>query len=256
MGATVEEPTERVERQPVVAAPTKTLDDAPKAVVDAVRYLVASLERQNAERPTSWRLGLTSALAGEGVSFICQTVAAVVAHDYRERVCLIDLNWSRDALPTGRSGARHRRKGRRYSAADHPEPGSGLADVLRRQVPLRDVITPTDDPSFTMVAAGSATAAEGEVFARSEELSRIINALGRRNDRLIFDLPAVLVSSSAITLARQADAVGLVVRHGVTTETQAKAALDLLGQIPSVGVVLNRSSSKIPRPLLRRLASW
>lgn len=120
----------------------------------------------------------------------------------------------------------------------------------------RDIILETDDPRLTVVSAGLATAEEGQVFARSERLSQIIDALERHNDRLILDLPPVLVSSATIPLARLSGAVGLVVRQGVTTEGQVRSTLDRLGQTPSAGVVLNRASSKIPRPLLRRLSTW
>ena len=196
------------------------------------------------------RLGFTAALSGEGVTYVSQTVAAVIAHDFRERVCVIDLNWGQAA--GDESG---RRRGSRRNGAQ-PDVPPGLADALRRQVSLRDIILETDDPRLTIVSAGAATAAEGQVFARSEELAQIIKVLERHNDRLILDLPPVLVSPAAIPLARLADAVALVVRHGVTTEAQVRTAVDRLGQIPSAGVVLNRTSSKIPRPLLRRLSNW
>ena len=94
------------------------------------------------------------------------------------------------------------------------------------------------------------------MFARSERLAQVLTVLERHTDHLILDLPPVLVSSAAIPLARQAGSVALVVRQGVTTDAQVRAALDHLSPIPSAGIVLNRASSRIPRPLLRRLASW
>jgi Mrp family chromosome partitioning ATPase len=66
----------------------------------------------------------------------------------------------------------------------------------------------------------------------------------------------VLASSGAVPLARLTDSVVLVVRQGVTTEAQLHTALDRLGTAHVAGVVLNQVSSKIPRPLRRRLANW
>jgi Mrp family chromosome partitioning ATPase len=83
-----------------------------------------------------------------------------------------------------------------------------------------------------------------------------MEALERHHDRLVFDLPPVLVSSAAIPLARHAGGVALVVRQGVTTEAQVRSAYDRLGAIPSLGVVLNRASSNIPPALLRRISNW
>ena len=196
------------------------------------------------------RLGFSSALAGEGVTFVSRTAAAVIAHDFRERVCVLDLNWG--DTPAGAGG----RKRRRRRNGEQPKPSVGLADVLRKDVPLRDVIVPTADPMLTVLAAGAATSAEGQVFARSERLAQIITLLERHNDRVILDLPPLLASSAAIPLVQQADAVALVVRNGVTTEAQARTAMDRLGQTPLAGVVLNRASSAIPRAVLRRLSSW
>jgi Mrp family chromosome partitioning ATPase len=106
------------------------------------------------------------------------------------------------------------------------------------------------------VAAGEATAAEAQVFARSPQLARIVAALARHHDLLVLDLPPVLPAGGAVPLAHLADAVLLVVRHGVTTEAQVRATLDRLESVPVAGVVLNQMTSKIPRPLRRRLANW
>jgi Mrp family chromosome partitioning ATPase len=228
-----------------------SLDDTPDEAVDAVRYLIASLHRD--DQALLPRLGFTSALAGEGVTFVSRTVASVMAHDSRQRVCLIDLNW-------GSQGEAHRgRKGKRRRRASEDATGEvpvGLADVLRRDASLRDVMLETEDPNLTLVPAGRATPAEGQVFARSERLAQVLTVLERHTDTLILDLPPVLVSSAAIPLARLAGSVALVVRQGVTTDAQVRAALDHLSPTASAGVVLNRASSRIPRPLLRRLASW
>ena len=227
-----------------------TLDEAPAEVVDAARLLLASLQHGDDESGLPTRLGFTSALYGEGVTFVARTVAAVLAHDFRERVCIIDLNWGDQSAQSGRRVKG--RKARRLAEGNEPEPIVGLAEALRREPTLRDIVLETEDPRLTVVAAGAATPAEGQVFARSERLSQIIEALERHNDRLIFDLPPILVSSAALPLARQAGSVAVVVRQGVTSEAQVRSACDRLGQIPSLGIVLNRASSR-SRPLLRRI---
>ncbi len=250
----------------------KTIDQLPAAAVDAVRELLTTLQQRH-EQALPAKLGFTSALAGEGVTFVSRTVAAVLAHDFRQRVCLVDLNWGGRGDTERR---RRRRRGHERRNGDAPEPLPGLADTLRRElsrrdepadgddrrretrraIAVRDVAFETGDPRLTFVPAGSATTAEAQVFARSEQLSQIIGTLARQHDRLILDLPPVLASSAALPLARQANAVGVVLRHGVTTEAQVRAVIERMDEIQIAGVILNRTSSKIPGPLRRRLANW
>jgi Mrp family chromosome partitioning ATPase len=232
------------------------LDRMSSPAMDAVRYLIASLQHADEAALLPTRLGFTSALAGEGVTFISEMVGAVLAHDSQERVCVVDVNWSSpDSGPSGEKRSRRRRRRRRRSS-DVSVQRPGVAEAMRKEVALRDIVMETSDPRLTLVAAGAATESEGQVFARSDRLALIIRALERHHDRLILGLPPVLVSSAALPLARHTSAVALVVRQGVTTEAQVRAMVDRLGPIPVAGVVLNRSTSAIPRPLLRRLSNW
>jgi Mrp family chromosome partitioning ATPase len=241
----------------VVTDTVAVLDGVPPSVVEAVRFLVASLQQREDQESLPKRLGFTSAIAGEGVTYIARTVAAVMAHDLRERVCFIDLNFASSGggeEPKGRKGRKKKGDGDALPATASTEPG--LSDALRRSASLREILQSTDDPRLTVVAAGEATVAEAQVFAQSDELGHIIDVLERHNDRLVFDLPPVLASSATIPLARQTDAIGLIVRAGVTSDTQVRLALERLSPIPSLGVVLNRASSKMPVKLQRRLSNW
>ena len=39
------------------------------------------------------RVGVISAVSGEGVTFVARSLALVLSHDAARRVCLVDLNW-------------------------------------------------------------------------------------------------------------------------------------------------------------------
>jgi Mrp family chromosome partitioning ATPase len=250
----------RTDRRAIIVEDTDAIDDVPPAVLEALRYLVASLHHREKESQLPTRLGFTSAIAGEGVSFISRNVAGIIAHDLRERVCYIDLNWGDRAADTTSDAPKRKRKRKGGDASAEVAPPAvvpvGLADVLRRDATLREILVETNEPHLTLVHAGAANTAEAQVFAQSHELAHIIGVLSRHFDRLILDLPPVLTSSAAIPLAHQAEAVGLVVRFGVTSEAQVKAAMERLGPVPSLGVVLNSASTRIPKSLQRRLAAW
>jgi Mrp family chromosome partitioning ATPase len=251
------DPAPRRSRDVISSGPatldTPALDNLSTPATEAVRYLIASLQHADETALLPTRLGFTSALAGEGVSYISERVGAVLAHDSQERVCVVDLNWRASSSKT----AKERTSRRRRPAGDGIAPERpGIAEAMRREASLRDILMETGDPRLTFVAAGSATEAEGQVFARSERLPLIISALERHHDRLILGLPPLLVSSAAVPLARHASAVALVVRQGLTTEVQVRTAMERLGPIPFAGIVLNCATSAIPRPLLRRLSNW
>lgn len=205
-------------------------------VADALRYFIARVQATG-DLGLPQTLALTSALAGEGVSYVARSLAAVVAHDLKRKVCLVETNWWK---PTGKGGT---------AEGDHP----GLAEVLAGNVDLDTALVPTDSPHLSILGAGKAPPQDRPVLARSSALSDLLADISKEFDTVLLDVPPVLRVSESITLARQADATALVVRQGVTTERQVRAAFEELTGIQVLGTILNRSSTKIPR-LLRRLA--
>ena len=64
---------------------------APEITIE-LRHMVARLEAQE-KGGFPARLALTSALSGEGVTFVTRSLAAVLANDLDRQICLVDLNW-------------------------------------------------------------------------------------------------------------------------------------------------------------------
>jgi Mrp family chromosome partitioning ATPase len=202
-------------------------------VTESLRYMLARLRLgEHAEFPH--RLGLTSAISGEGVTFITRALALVLAADVANRVCVVDLNW--------------------WSPSDWPGPDvPGIADVLRDELPLDEALHPTGNSGLHIVPAGAATTAERPALAGSVELSKALDELNEGFEHVLLDLPAIQASSEALTLADNCSSLALVVRQGVTPESDVKAALDEIDGVPLLGVILNRSSSKIPRIIRNRI---
>jgi Mrp family chromosome partitioning ATPase len=212
-------------------------------VASALRYLLA---RRNSlgSNVLPNRLAITSALKGEGVSFIARSLASVLAYDNDESVVIVDLNWR--AAQNG-GGRRIRRK------ADQPGRSTPtLADALERETAVDDIIMKTANPRLSLIEAGVLPFSRRPAVAGSKALEDVVDELASRFDYTLFDLPPVLASSDAITLAHLSDAYLLVVRQGVTSERQIETALRELDGMDSIGVVLNRVHSNIPR-MLRRM---
>jgi Mrp family chromosome partitioning ATPase len=207
---------------------------SPANVTEALRYMLGRL-RLGDGPDLPERLGFTSAVSGEGASFLSRSLALILANDIARRVCIVDLNW--------------------WSPSVWPEEGErgGMADVARGMLGVEDAVIPTTNPGLSYVPAGATTAAERPLLAHRPELEKAFVELSDSFDHLILDLPAVSTTSEALVLAENAVGLMVVVQQGVTPDTEVKAALEQLEGFPVLGVMLNRSVSKIPRMLRRRL---
>ena len=117
---------------------------------------------------------------------------------------------------------------------------------------LEDVLVTTAEPNLMIMPAGIVPVGQRPVLAKSDRLAEVIDELAEHFEHLVLDLPAVLATSDALALALLCDAYALVVHQGVTTQDQVLDAFDELRGVVSLGIILNRDSTKIPK-FLRRL---
>jgi Mrp family chromosome partitioning ATPase len=207
----------------------------PPRVAASLRFLLNRLQVPGTDGlPT--RVAITSALRGEGVSYMTRSLAAVIAYDLEETVALVDLNWQNPP----RDG--------KTDTDPHPS----LAAAVEEGLDVTDIIRPTANPRLSLVAPGVVAPARRPAMAASRALEDVIDKLAQHFDHVLFDLPPVLAASDTITLSQLAEAVVLVVQQGITTATQVEAALAELEGREVLGVVLNRADSSIP-PRLRKM---
>lgn len=212
-----------------------TVHITPASVAESLRYMLGRV-RLGEGGPLPERVGVTSALSGEGTSFIARSLALVLAHDAAQRVCLVDLNWWAPSPWVGDEA-----------------PAEGIADVIRDSLSLDDVIIATGNPALSLLPAGATTASERPMLAYGPELDKILVELSSTFDHVIIDLPAVRATSEALRLAEISHSIALVVNQGVTPENEVKGAIEELTGVSMLGVILNRSSSKIPKFIRNRI---
>ena len=126
------------------------------------------------------RIGVTSSISGEGVTFIARTLALLLTHDSRKSVCLVDLNWWSPPSNAGEFGA------------------AGLAEVINDGVDLNSVLVETGNPGLTLLSAGTASLSDRPLLSNSVELDRILTDLEEQYDHLVLDLPAVDASADSL----------------------------------------------------------
>lgn len=204
----------------------------PASVARSLRYLLAADD-------LPYRLAVTSAIHGEGVTTISRAVATLIAHDWRRSACWVDLNWW--ARPSNRS----------LDLFD-----ATIVDVIDGSRAISELATPTSVPGLSFVAAGEAPIASRAHLPKSEGLEAVIAELARSFDFLVFDVPPVLASSDALALTGYADSYLLVVRQRSTSSAQVRAALNSVTSAPCMGTVLNHARSNVPRWLRTSNEIW
>jgi Mrp family chromosome partitioning ATPase len=204
-------------------------------VATSVRYLLARLQTE-AGSDIPRRMAFTSTLSGEGVTFIANSFASVLAHDLARRVCVVDLNWWSAGNGESKDGG---------------EPRPGMFEVLWRETDIADVLVATQTPNLWLLPPGRAPLSVRPALARNELLADMLNQLDQHFDHLVFDLPAVLVTSDAIALASLCDGFVLVVRQGMASRPQIRGALESMRGVPPLGIVLNSAHEGVPRFLRR-----
>jgi exopolysaccharide/PEP-CTERM locus tyrosine autokinase len=169
---------------------------------------------------------ITSALPGEGKTFMAVNLAMSIAMELDTTVLLVDADVARPAIPE--------RLGLPTDA--------GLLDLLtRKDIDVADVLMRTNIERLSILPAGSPHSRATELLA-SEAMARLLEDLaGRYPDRvLIFDAPPLLSSTESRVLATHMGQVVLVVEADRTPQSSVKAALDTVEACPVVMTVLNK----------------
>lgn len=169
---------------------------------------------------------VTSALPGEGKTFMAINLAISIAMELDTTVLLVDADVARPAIPERLGFA----------------PDQGLLDLLtRREIDVADVLMRTNIERLSILPAGSPHSRATELLA-SEAMARLLDELaGRYPDRiLIFDAPPLLSSTESRVLATHMGQVVLVVEADRTPQSSVKAALDTVEACPVVMTMLNK----------------
>ena len=178
-------------------------------------------------------LGVISAVNGEGKTLTAVNLALSLAAEPNQTVLLLDLDLRRPAVARTLGLAAER----------------GLESWFGGDVSIRNVCYGVEGverffvfPTMTPVTGSS------EVLAGIATRKLFTDLKGRDPGRLlVVDLPPVLLSDDALTIAPLLDAVVLVVNERRTKREDIVRVVELLGNTRIVGTVLNRSSESEQR---------
>jgi Mrp family chromosome partitioning ATPase len=179
-------------------------------------------------------LGFTSAIQGEGKTFIARMTAEVMAEDNGIPVTLLECNWENPTL----------------TSVYNLPPGPGLTEWLQGTCSL-DAIRQPVTSNLTVIPAGG-TGYNVTPLLRTLQQRGIESVLTKTDEVLLVDLPATVTTAYGPLAAHLVDTLILVVHMGVTPEAFVAEASNYLKDMHVEGVVLNQVVSNIPR-WLRRL---
>jgi Mrp family chromosome partitioning ATPase len=207
----------------------------PSTLVESLRYVLNRYQLGNTSAFPS-RLAVVAALHGEGVTTISRSLAAVIANDFEREVCWVDLTW-----PISASSAALSR--------------NGLAQVVEGSASVDDCLEQSEHRGLSLMTSFVRSKTQRDVLSRSHSVASAVADLAERFDCLVFDIPPILAGSFGLAQVRFAEKYVMVVRHGVTSAQQLRAATEELRSMPSIGVVLNQFRSRIPSKLAHFFAS-
>jgi Mrp family chromosome partitioning ATPase len=217
----------RREELQVVARPWRADSAVRSQMVDACS--LASLQMNG---PTLRSLGVVSAIRGEGRTSVAIAMAVVQQRDYRRPVLLLEMDFERPSLA------------RRLEAEVTP----GLAELIRGDASIHDVVQPLADGMST-ITAGAAAGAGPRLIVELMS-SALFQELMAQFEVVVVDLPPLIGSSFAVQAAGLVERALLVVRAGVTPVAQVREAVASLPAEPVI--LLNGVESRLPAWLRRR----
>jgi Mrp family chromosome partitioning ATPase len=182
--------------------------------------------------PKLTRLGVTSALRGEGRSTVALAMAAVQTREFSRRALLIDADFENPTL------------GGMFGLAGEP----GLAEVTSGELSIDTAVREIAE-GVAFLPAGVATKHRSRMV-RQLLSTDLLEELSGLYEVAIVDLPPLLGTTDGPLLAAHFHNALLVVRAQVTPLAQVKEAVGMLPAKPLV--LLNGTRSSVPR-WLRRL---
>lgn len=172
---------------------------------------------------------VTSAVPGEGKSFVAANLAISIAQSINEYVLLVDCDIRKPTL--------HKIFGF--------DDTIGLSEYLSDSVPLPSLFLKTNINKLTILPAGTPPENPGELLSSSKMSNLLQELKSRYQDRyIIIDTPPPKLTAETNIIAKQVDGVILVVKYGQTSRKMVFDLEDMFGKDKIIGAVFNMCSFK------------
>jgi len=172
---------------------------------------------------------VTSALQGEGKTFVSSNLSVGIAFDLHLHALLVECDMRNPSL------------GRQFGFNN----GKGLSDYLTGTESIPDLITPTRIEKLNVIQGGHIPENPAELVGSRKMEAMIDEIKSRYDDRfIIFDTTPILATAEPEILSKWVDGIILVVRAGVTPRETVQQAINILGKEKLLGIILNNIEFK------------
>jgi len=174
---------------------------------------------------------VTSAVPGEGKSFVAANLAISIAQSIQEYVLLIDCDIRRPCVHT------------RFGFDDIP----GLSDYLTNGASISSLILKTQVNKLSILPGGKPPHNPSELLS-SQHMSKLLEEVTERySDRyIVIDSPPPKLTAESAALSRQVDGVLLVIEYGGTPRKMVLDLIEMMGKEKIIGVIFNKLDMRFP----------
>jgi capsular exopolysaccharide synthesis family protein len=178
---------------------------------------------------------VTSAIPDEGKSFVAANLAVSIAQNIDKHVLLMDCDLR---LPT-------------IHTCFGFEKEPGLCEYLSGEQALDTLFLRSVVDKLTILPGGGPVSNPSELLSSDQMSNLLINLPAEYSNRyIVIDSPPPQLTSETAALAKQVDAVLLVIKHGTTRREHIADLIDVLGKDKIIGVVLNQFNTQLSRNVL------
>ncbi len=189
------------------------------------RILRSNLLFSESRRPPRSIL-VTSAVPGEGKSFVASNLALSFAQCMDVHVLLVDCDIRRPVIHE------------RFGFDNAP----GLSEYHQENRPLTEMLLRPGVGNLTILPGGRPPQNPSEILSSLKMSSLLEEVTNRYNDRhIIIDSPPPIFTSEAKALSGQVDGVILVVRFRSTPRKLIEETVEIVGKEKIMGVIVNRA---------------
>jgi capsular exopolysaccharide synthesis family protein len=166
----------------------------------------------------------TSALPGEGKTFVSANLATTIAQNIDKHVLLMDCDMRRPA---------------QHSIFNLPN-DRGLSNFLIEGTPLSKLLIKVVNDRLSLLRCGPLPDNPAELLSSNRMAALLQEVRSRYQDRIIIiDSPPPQLTAESIALAKNVDGILMVVKMGYTQKEVVSDLVSIFGRDKIIGVVAN-----------------